>query len=182
MNDLMFPQGIGPDDPVETLHCPSDVKAPTVEGIPNLPAGGAYDAVGTSYFFNLLAIMDITPDPKNCVDQIYCATEAMRVILKDSRGGVGGMFVLYMEDEMYHGLGRHDAHPTDDTRELGDHAALARHSAAFLDGHAANILADTRSWGGKGWTAINTNWVEQPGYKPESYKYTPPTKNTNPPP
>jgi hypothetical protein len=41
---------------------------------------------------------------------------------------------------------------------------------------------DTRSWGGTGWVAINPSWVTQPGFTPESYKYTLPNKNINPPP
>jgi len=180
MNDIMFPGGIGPDDAVETLRCPSDRLSPalTEAGAPSM---SDYDLVGTSYLYNLLALLDITPDPTTCQDQIGCFSQAANTLVKEGRGGFTGRFVLFMEDEMYYGLV--GLEPGKTARQaMGEHGVKSMHSAAFLDGHAMNTLMDTRSWGGTGWVAINPSWVTQPGFTPESYKYTLPNKNINPPP
>lgn len=180
LNKIMFPGGLEPDAEIPELRCPSDrASYCRIDGAgpqsPDTPLPiGTYDDVGTSYQFNHSAIVGITPDPFECENPIFCAGEAAHALFHESRGGFPALFVLYTEDEVLHGLavGR---------RIVGDHGQAARHSAAFLDGHAANLVMDTRSSGGRGWAAINPNWVAQTGWEPHPYRYSDPERNCDPP-
>jgi len=58
-------------------------------------------------------------------------------------------------------------------RTMGNHKQFGKHSMGFLDGHAANMAADTRHWGGQGWRSINAKWIRYPGRPvPEPYRYS----------
>ena len=54
---------------------------------------------------------------------------------------------------------------------MGSHKKFSRHNVGFLDGHSANIYADTRVYCGLGWQALNLEWVLYDPYIPRGEEY-----------
>jgi prepilin-type N-terminal cleavage/methylation domain-containing protein len=139
----------------------------------------SYDEVGTSYHYNLAAIMDMN-DWDMGANGPYWRQEGEgwrtlgRALVKEVRGGVAGILTFMVEDPMDWAL-------NDNTQEMGNHGQFSKHSVGFLDGHAAHLLMDTRNWAGTGWTAINPNWTwSSTRPKPSPYFYNSNSKNCDP--
>ena len=169
------------------FECPSDDRSTQRLFIGNNPATAealqisTYDDIGTSYHFNIGFFISMNGQ-SGLGGSAWLADldKMMRSGIRETRGAIAGRFALYWEDPMDFGLFKR-------TQRMGFHKVFSRHSIGFLDGHAANLRADTRSWGGPGWVAINPNWVARPGQPLPPRHYVPivggmSTKNDEPPP
>lgn len=139
-------------------QCPSDNVS--TQRIFSRPPGtpplemSAYDDVGVSYHFNIYFFTDT-----NKGNTFKAWEELQRAGVRESRSGISGRFVMFWEDPM-------DLALSQLIQRMGFHKVFSRHSVGFLDGHAANALIDSRSFGGPGWLAINPNWVKRPTVSP----------------
>lgn len=162
---------------MQFLACPSDNKAyngqvfSTFNVEPVAP--GSYVGVGTSYHYNLHAIVgnssqfqwrggpsDPWGGPGKWDER---GRELMRSVLRRH----ASTFVMFLEDPMDYGLNWM-------LPVTGWHGKFNRHSTGYLDGHAVYGPVDTRGWCGVGWTAINPDWVWNFGQtKPSIANYLP---------
>ncbi len=164
---------------VEVLHCPGD-RFSNQRG--DWSAGGSkaetgistYDDVGTSYQYNLHALMDVNfhgdTDPWQ---DGFTWIDIGRELVKKVLAKYSGSYVMYLDDPMDWGVGH-------GTAEMGAHGKFSRHVVGFLDSHAEYKLMDTRAWCGVGWSAICPEWVRI-AQEPKTTYYTIPEKNCNPP-
>jgi prepilin-type N-terminal cleavage/methylation domain-containing protein len=167
---------------VPVLECPSDRWS----NIRRWSAGGGmheaqpistYDDTGTSYMYNLQALIDTNIDPwgpnNNPGENWLVIGRALvrQVMLKHS-----GTYAMFLEDPMSWGL-------KNGTREMGNHGKFAYNPIGFLDGHAQYLPTDTRGWCGLGWVGLNPSWVRRPGPggTPAPYYYMSYDKNCDPP-
>jgi len=173
---------IGPRDEIPSLECPSDRKSNQ-----RRYSGGqvttisCYKDVGTSYHYNLYALIDVGRDGGSDTNWVWQNNGAGwiklgQALVREGRSGFSGRFTLYFEDPVDWAL-------NDTTQEIGNHRKFSRHSAGYLDGHAEYKFMDTRGWcGANGWVTINPNWSRTPGQPtPRPYAYTSLFKNCNPP-
>jgi prepilin-type N-terminal cleavage/methylation domain-containing protein len=167
---------------IPVLSCPSDhsTSQHMFLGDDPMTADGderssCYDDVGTSYQYNLHALMNI---------QWYDSTESPwgkpgdwneigHELVKNVLAKQSASFVMFLEDPMDKGIST-EWHQ----QVMGWHGKFSRHAAGFLDAHAEYKLMDTRAWCGPGWEAINKQWIATPDYTPPIH-YTGTNGNAN---
>jgi len=162
---------------VEVLHCPSDFYS----AMQNWNSGGgelpisSYDDIGTSYRYNLFALMDVEWNGDR--DPWFPPgtwSERGQWLVRQVLMKHASTFTMFMEDPMIAGI--YDRAPT-----VGLHRRFMKHPVGFLDGHAAYMPVDTRAYCGTGWVALNPEWVKRYGYTPLPAHYWDWTrKNCNP--
>ncbi len=169
-SDLLLPDNTLVRAEVPVLQCPSDHS--THQWIwSSWESGSAtadenhscYDDCGTSYQYNLHAMMDVnwnnsSESPwRKPGDWNDIGHELVKnVLVKQSAS-----YVMFLEDPMDASFGGTTRAP-----EMGYHGKFSRYSVGFLDGHAEYKFIDTRAWCGPGWEALNKSWVVWPDKTP----------------
>jgi hypothetical protein len=180
---------------IPILQCPSDrythQQGSWGTGTWTAQPISCYDDVGTSYQYNFHALDPYTATaggailwngnpPENGAPDVTKPTAEPtwstlgRVLVKQALAKHSASFLMYLEDPMdyalYSRLG-----------EIGNHGKFNRNCLGFLDGHAAYMATDTRSWCGLGWEAINQEWVQRVGQgMPRPVAYSDVTIDCNP--
>jgi prepilin-type N-terminal cleavage/methylation domain-containing protein len=164
--------------PVPVLQCPSDRwsnlrRWSAGGGLSDQQAISSYDDTGTSYYYNLHALLDVNLDPWANMGNNWLILG--RALVRDVTARHSGTFIMFFEDPMNWGLLQR-------TREVGNHIKFSKHCLGFLDGHAEYKFTDTRAWCGVGWAGINPAWVRRPGPggAPWPYYYVDYDKNCDP--
>jgi prepilin-type N-terminal cleavage/methylation domain-containing protein len=163
---------------VPVLQCPSDRYSHqqgswgtgTWQAFPI----SCYDDVGTSYQYNFHALQPYTttgsgdilwnggyadgPDVRRPTAQPTWSVLG-RILVKQVLAKHSATFLMYLEDPMDYALYSR-------VGEIGSHGKFNRNCLGFLDGHAAYMVTDTRSWCGLGWEAINQEWIQRVGQDP----------------
>lgn len=166
---------------VPVLRCPSDKTSSlrNWESNRELEPISGYDDIGTSYRYNLGALMDV--DWNGNRDPWFPPgswPERGALLVRQVTQKHAAVFGMFLESPIIRG--RHD-----EVVVVGDHGKFGRNVVGFLDGHAAYLYMDTRAWCGPGWALINPSWVRTYGHVPKPAHYhqwlTPPRKNCDPP-
>ncbi len=160
---------------IPPLSCPSDHFSNVRRW--NTPAVGqqeisSYDDVGSSYRYNLQALIDTNVDEWAAFGSGWLRLG--KALINDTLGGATANLGMFLEDAMSWGL-------RDKIQMMGSHRKFSKHSIGFLDGHADFQYADTRGWCGVGWSTINPNWVYKFGMRKPPIHYTLSDKNCDPP-
>lgn len=145
---------------VPVLQCPSDSGTTwqTDSGVPNRNLS-TYDDIGTSYIYNLGALVGTNIDPWGPPENQGGNWRVIgRAVVRECQAKHASTFVMFLEDPMDFGLPRPDDGKPVGTLEMGNHGRLAKNSIGFLDGHAEYKYTDTRRWCGPGWAAIVPSW------------------------
>ena len=163
---------------VPVLKCPADRESI----IRNWQSGGglvpisSYDDIGTSYRYNLFALIDV--DWNGNRDPWFPPGtwgERGQLLVRQVLMKHASTYAMFMEEPMIHGVNNR-------VPVVGLHGRLNRHPVGFLDGHATYMTADTRAYCGPDWAGINPEWVKQYGYTPRPAHYWDwVRKNCNPP-
>jgi hypothetical protein len=142
---------------IPVLQCPADIAShqrvfwtdPLHESEPV----SCYNDVGTSFQYNLHALFDVNwYGDTNPWTKPGDWNEIGRQLVRDVLTKHSATYVMFLEDPM-------DWSMFSRLIEMGNHGRFGRHCMGFLDGHADYKYADTRSWCGLGWEAIDTEWV-----------------------
>jgi len=163
---------------IEVLRCPSD----QFSGLRNFTSNyelepiSSYDDIGTSYRYNLMALMDVEWNGNR--DPWFppgdWGTRGQQLV-RDVLTRHSSVFVMFEEGPMIRGL-------SNETIEVGNHGKYGKHPYGFLDGHAVYGYTDTRAYCGVGWAAINPSWIKTYGHTPmPAHYYDWIFKNCNPP-
>lgn len=172
----LFINGVRQRADIPVLHCPSDLYSRKRQLMAEGPAEGpppprdrpAYDDVGTSYLFNLLALISVVIGdlPINCGGSCAECTRLLgtggRELIRDTTQKHSSTYVMYFEEAM-------DVALVFGVGMIGNHGRYCRFEAGFLDGHAEIKYMDTRGWCGPGWTVLNPEWVVYSDYTPPIY-------------
>ncbi len=173
---------------IPVLQCPSDRfshQQLNWGGQGNQQAKGisCYDDVGTTYQYNLHAIMEVQylGDQNGPWQGPHVWQDYGKALVRDTLAKYASVFTMFLEDPMDWGLAYNQ-------QEVGYHGKFSRFSMGFLDGHGEYKLADTRGFCGLGWAAICPGWALPEEYSelPRIY-YNQPNpqsgvlKNCNPP-
>jgi prepilin-type N-terminal cleavage/methylation domain-containing protein len=182
--DLAFSDGTIRRAEVPVLGCPSDRSSH--QFYTNWQSGvvtaseemGCYDDCGTSYQYNLHAMMNVTwpGDLYGPFRPPITYIDIGRDLVRNVLAKQSSTYVMFMEDPM-------DASFASSARvpEMGYHGKFSRFSVGFLDGHAEYKKMDTRGWCGAGWEALNKSWAHTPGFGLPPIYYTPVEMNCEPP-
>ncbi len=135
-----------------------------------------YDDVGTTYQYNLHALMDLRKTGDSSWDYWPNGwAEAGRQLVRDVLARYASTFLMYLDDQL-------DFNISQAKGGLGNHGGFNKHELGFLDGHAAQLTIDPRWWCGTGWQAINPNWVRRIGSPiPVPFHYSVQWKNCDRP-
>lgn len=170
---------------IPVLQCPSD-RYTNMRGLDDPSkahmAIATYDDIGTSYHYNLAALVNTNIDPWGPPGNQGENWKVIgRALVKECLARHSSTYVMFLEDPMDYGLPRPEDGKPVGTLEVGNHGRLARNSVGFLDGHAEYKSTDTRRWCGPGWAAIVPSWryngVRSP---PIYYKVDAGRKNCDP--
>jgi prepilin-type N-terminal cleavage/methylation domain-containing protein len=167
---------------VPVVCCPSDrysyQRSDWQTGQAKRQGLSCYDDVGTSYQFNLHALMDTLyyDSPNDPFQKPLDWQELGQLLVRQVLGKHSATYVMFLEDPMDWGI-------TEGVKvvEIGNHGKFGKHCMGFLDGHAVYMFADTRGWCGLGWVAINPEWVRRWGGGYPRVSYADFKKNCNPP-
>jgi prepilin-type N-terminal cleavage/methylation domain-containing protein len=165
---------------IPMLRCPADNHSWQRNfSQPARPEGplSTYNDVGTSYHYNLAVYLrfrmcDVEKvGVSNQVDWLWNRggwDELNRALVRDVLNTQASTFEVFHEDPMDWGMG-----VSPRLRTMGNHRQFSKHAMAFLDGHAAYLMADTRKFSGPGWRAINERWIRYPNRQlPEPFRYS----------
>jgi type II secretory pathway pseudopilin PulG len=165
--------------PIPPLACPSDHVSHqrAFGGSPAEIIGlSCYNDVGTSYQFNLHAVMGVNWwGNANPWTQPGDWSDLARALLHDVQARQAATFTWLTEDPMDWGISDYNK-----IIMPGNHGEYGKHSCGYLDGHGDYLYRDTRGWCGVGWEAINLEWVRTPYSEPPiHYEPSGPVNNKN---
>ncbi len=162
--DAMSGSQIVERTPMPAFQCPSD-RGSHQGGFYQRGAAApisCYDDVGTSYQFNLHAILNVNwwgdTDPWTRPGDWDDYVDAL---VLDVMTAQADSFTWLLEDPMDWGIGSYVK-----TIMTGNHGEFGKHSCGYLDGHADYQFRDTRGWCGVGWEAIDRAWVVSEYFTP----------------
>jgi len=152
---------------VAVLQCPSDhsthqyIWGTWGSGPPIADENySCYDDCGTSYQYNLHAMMDLTwpGDLYGPFIPPITYIDIGRELVRNVLAKQSSTYVMFMEDPMDASYGSSARAP-----EMGYHGRFSRYTVGFLDGHAEYKKIDTRGWCGTGWETLNKTWAHTLG-------------------
>lgn len=163
---------------IEALKCPSDRESAMQNWENNqgaLPIS-SYDDIGTSYRYNLFALIDVEWNGKRDPwTSPGSWSERGQLLVRQVLLKHPSTYTMFMDDAMIRGINNR-------LPLVGLHGRLNKHTVGFLDGHSAYVTADTRGYCGPDWVAINPEWIKGFGYTPRPAHYFDwLRKNCNPP-
>ncbi len=165
INAYLISADLGPFDPVDVLQCPDDqgsYQRVYSDSPWEQEPIRAYDDIGTSYHYNLHGFTDLNNFDSG--KPVKSWRDAHKALYREGLAGFAARYAIYFEDPV-------DWAINERVQVQGNHKQFSYHTLGFMDGHAENLLADTRKWCGEGWTLLNPNWLTYPDYTPK-VRYT----------
>jgi prepilin-type N-terminal cleavage/methylation domain-containing protein len=147
---------------VPVLQCPADHNT-NMHGLSDPSQAhldvSTYDDIGTSYHYNLGALVGTNIDPWGPAGAQGENWKLIgRALVKECLAKHAATYVMFLEDPMDYALPRPDEGKNVGTLEMGNHGRIGKNAVGYLDAHAEYKSTDTRRYCGLGWAAIVPTW------------------------